>query len=135
MRTRRLLDHTGEVRLAVTGSTLAEVFAESALAFGELEAEAIPRTGGTRSDRVSVQAPDPAALLVEWLNELIWRAETGRWVPTEVEVVEASPTSLVATVSGPELTLPPTLVKAATLHGARCQESADGWRADVVLDV
>ncbi len=120
MRTRRLLDHTGEVRLAVTGSTLAEVFAESALAFGELEAEAIPRTGGTRSDRVSVQAPDPAALLVEWLNELIWRAETGRWVPTEVEVAEASPTSLV---------------KAATLHGARCQESADGWRADVVLDV
>lgn len=84
---------------------------------------------------VSIRAADRAALLVDWLNELIFRAERDRMIPVAIEPLEASDTTLRARIRGMPVAEPPALVKAATLHGVRVDPDPEGVVADVILDV
>jgi SHS2 domain-containing protein len=90
---------------------------------------------------VELDARDPATLLVDWVNELIFRTEVDHTVFTEVDpVVTAEPGNgaswhLKATLRGlPEPSLAGQ-VKAATLHQARVDRSARGYQANLILDV
>jgi SHS2 domain-containing protein len=74
-------------------------------------------------------------LLVEWLNELIFRAETERQVFTDFRIERVSDQELSASIRGPEVELNQTPVKAATMHGVAILEESGGLRATVVLDV
>jgi SHS2 domain-containing protein len=84
---------------------------------------------------LEVRAADRASLLVEWLNELIFRAESEGWLPSEIEVLEDSPGRLRVRVrrrSWPSRAFP---VKAATLDRARVEAIPGGLIAEVTLDV
>jgi SHS2 domain-containing protein len=129
------VDHVGEMRLHVTAATLAGLATEAARALAELQG-----AGGARGPvgewwAVRVVAADPVALLVNWLNELIYRAESRSEVITEVEVTEATPTRLVARLRGIPVGQPPALVKAATLHDARVAPCEGGWHANLTVDI
>jgi SHS2 domain-containing protein len=75
------------------------------------------------------------ALLVDWLNELIFLSETRKRVFWEIEVNRATETEFAARLRGFEPRAIKTAVKAATLHGARVEKHDGGYRAGVVLDV
>jgi SHS2 domain-containing protein len=130
-----LLDHTGEVILRLEGATEAEVLAEAALGLGELEREGLPATGERTEVDIAVEAADRPGLLVNWLNEIIYRCETASWVPDAVRVLDLSATGARATLAGPRLAMPPALVKAATHHRLRFEPTASGWEGEVLLDV
>jgi SHS2 domain-containing protein len=99
-------------------------------AFAEL---AGPATGEAQVHEVELAAPDLAALLAQWLEELVFLAETERFVPEEAEIVLRN-TSLRATVRG-RADEPRPLVKAVTYHGLEFAHEGGSWRARVVLDV
>jgi SHS2 domain-containing protein len=84
---------------------------------------------------VAVEAPDRGALLIDWLNELIYLAETEGFVALEFALSEASDTRLAGRVRGAVLPEPPVHVKAATFHGLRVAEIDGGIEANVILDV
>jgi SHS2 domain-containing protein len=101
-------------------------------AFAELAGEA---TGAPQVHEVELEAPDPAALLARWLEELVFLAETEGLVPEDAELVLCNTsTSLRATVRG-RAGEPRPLVKAVTYHGLAFAHEGDLWRARVVLDV
>ena len=130
-----ILAHTAEVKLRVRGPSLGEIAAEAGRALGRLELGTDrPAAQGEWRD-LEVHAPDRDALLVEWLNELIYRAETERWVPVEIEVVAATDTALRARARGVTVDETPSRVKAATFHGLRITPVPGGLEAEVVLDV
>jgi SHS2 domain-containing protein len=85
----------------------------------------------------SIQVPssDRAALLVDWLNELIFLADIDRWVAMDFSVDRVTDTEIVARASGVTLEWAPSRVKAATFHGLRVQDVPGGLEADVILDV
>ena len=91
-------------------------------------AEGSPRT-------LEVESADREALLVDWLNEILFVAETESWVPLEFEIREAFPTRLRAAVRGVSVNDPPSHVKAATFHGLRVTEGENGYEAEVIFDV
>lgn len=131
----RFLEHTGEVRLRVRAVGLKELFAEAARGLSRLLAR-----GGLRGSvgdwiPVQVRAADRVSLLVDWLNELIFVAESARLVPAEVEILTVGPTELTARVRGVTVPEPPSLVKAATLHGARVDEVEGGFEGEIVFDI
>jgi SHS2 domain-containing protein len=129
-------DHTGDVELTVGAPTLADLFREAARALAELMlGEPAGASARGAPQTVTVQARDKAALLVEWLNELIFRAETTKTVFDDVDVQHASDEEVVARLRGVLEPRIRTAVKAATLHGARLTETEKGFRAHVVLDV
>jgi SHS2 domain-containing protein len=131
----RFLEHTGEVELQVRAESLADLMAEAGRALATLQLQG--RAGGALGvwREVELRATDRVALLVDWLNELIYRAETAREVATEFNVHEAVETVVRAGIRGVRVDQPPALVKAATLHRARVEPVAGGMEADVILDV
>jgi SHS2 domain-containing protein len=130
------LEHTGEVHLRAIAPDLAGVLAEAGRALAELELgqPSLPLPEGDWK-AVEVHAPDRAALVVDWLNELLYLAEVERWVPVAFEVVRADDRLVRARVGGVPVERSPALVKAATLHGVRVEPVAGGMEADVILDI
>jgi SHS2 domain-containing protein len=135
-----VVDHTSEIRLRIRAGSLAELLAEAgrALARLELRGRTAAATGDWRP--LTVSAGGRAALLADWLNELVFLAEAERWVPIDFEIERAgeSPagdTEVRARARGVSVEQSPGLVKAATLHGLRVDPIPGGLEGEVVLDV
>ncbi|HXV91240.1 MAG TPA: archease [Gemmatimonadales bacterium] len=130
-----LLAHTAEVKLRVRAADFPALAGEAgrALAALELGGEVPPATGEARE--IVVRAGDQGALLVDWLNELIYLAETERWVATEFVPQAGGPLELRMRARGATVDTAPSRVKAATHHGLDVRTTADGVEAEVVFDV
>lgn len=131
----RFVDHTSEVGLEVRAGSFGELLAESARGLASLLLREVPAeaSGGTREFEVS--SHDREALLVDWLNELLFEAEVRLWIPLELEMLDVSDTRVRARARGVEVDLAPSIVKAATFHGLQVRETADGFEAEVIFDV
>ena len=128
----RWIEHTGELELSIEAQTEAEVFADGLGALAELLGD---EGGGRRRRReISLAAADRASLLADWLEELVFLAETEDLVPERLESLELGQGSLRAVVEG-RRGRPPHLVKAVTYHGLEFARANGGWRAKAVLDV
>ncbi len=126
-------EHAAELELVIEAPTEAAVFADALTAFAELVGDG----GGLDGERhtIELEADDLGALLVDWLNELVYLAEVEQFVPEHLTNLELHDARLRATVRG-RRGEPRPLVKAVTLHRAELRPSKDaGWRARVVLDV
>jgi SHS2 domain-containing protein len=128
----RWVDHTAELELHIAAPTETAVFEEALRAFGELIGDG--STGDQVAFDVKLASPDRAALLVRWLDELVYRAETEDVVPAEVQRLELGGDRLVATVRGFRGE-PRHLVKGVTYNGLAFDREDGGYHATVVLDV
>lgn len=128
----RWQEHTGELELQIEAPAPADVFEEALRALGELLADGEQGEASTRS--VAVEAPDRAALLATWIDELIFLAETEGLVPAHAQELQLREGRLEAVVAG-HLGAPAHLVKAATYHRIAFDCDEGGCRATVVLDV
>jgi len=132
----RFASHTSEVELQLEGGTVAGVLSAAARAFGELmlgEAPAWDAPG--ESHEVEVKAADPVSLLVSFLDELVFLSDTAHGVPVRARIHEVSAVRVRARVVVMPTRTFKTAVKAATLHGACCEQRGGAWHGKVVLDV
>ncbi len=88
---------------------------------------------------ISLTSSDPSALIVDWLNELLYRYEAEGFLPKEFDVtVDKKGTGLQARCMGelldPERHRILTSVKAATYHDLVASHNGE-WRIQVILDV
>jgi SHS2 domain-containing protein len=128
----RWLEHTAELGLEIEATSREAVFEEALAAFAELVGGG---DGPLTTREVEVEADEPGLLLVEWLSELLYLADTEQFVPERVASLDLDRNRLRATVEG-RLGEPGQLLKAVTLHRLEFREDATvGWRAHVVLDV
>lgn len=128
----RWIEHTGELELLVEGRSAEEALGEALVAFGELVGEG--REGEHVTHELWLEAPDRPALLAEWLNELVYLAETDGFVPERVEELQLGESGLRARVSGVR-SWPRNLVKAVTYHRLEFRDAGDIWLGRVTLDV
>jgi SHS2 domain-containing protein len=88
---------------------------------------------------VEVEAPDQEALLVDWLNHLLYLYDTKGFLAREIEILEIAATRLKARLAGEELDLQrhivKTGVKAATYHYLALARKDDGWEARIIFDL
>lgn len=128
-------DPTAEIAFELRAPTLASLLVEAGRRLASVERRGTPpaETGAWRE--ITVEAPDREALLVAWLNELIYLVDAEQWLPSEFEPVEVTPTRCRMRVRGePEPGLSGQ-VKAATHHALAVRDLPDGIEARVVLDV
>lgn len=126
------IEHTGEIELTVEACSAERVLEEATAAVAEL-------LGGSPEGTPVVHelvlgATDRPALLVAWLEELVFLAETDDFVPERVARLELSDRSTRAWIEG-RRGQPSHLVKAITYHDLAFEPRDGGWRARVVLDV
>ena len=128
------IEHTAEVELQIDAHSPREVFEDALAAFAELVADEAEASDDRQRHELRLVAADRASLLVAWLEELIYLAETEGFVPARVARFEAGDSELRAHVEG-RAGEPRPLVKAVTYHGLEFARTGDGWRARIVLDV
>ncbi len=132
------MEHTADVGLVARGADLKEAFAAAALGLSNIIAQ--PRRVAAREAvRVEVEAGDTEALLVEWLNELVYLFDARHMLFKRFDIVELTSNRLVAEVWGEPAD--PTRhrikvgVKAATYHMLKVEKEADGYRLQVLFDI
>ncbi len=139
------LDHTADVAFRISADTPAALFAEAARAFYAvlLDDESVPRVEPRTERAVDLTGIDGEMLLVDFLNELIYRFDSEDLLLPLVDVEEARLDAGAARLRarlGGEAFDPArhhlrTGVKAATYHGLRIEAVPGGLRAEVVLDL
>ena len=131
----RFLDHTSEITLHVGAADWPGLLAEAGLGLTELLLRGAARTGDEEWRSLEVSSHDRESLLVDWLNEIVFIAETGLWIPVEIEIEDVSENHLKARARGVAVEEPPSLVKAATFHDLYVRDLPEGLDAEVILDV
>ena len=134
----RILDHTADVGLEAEGATLAEAFANAATGMYSIMVH-LDRVSERVQRPVEVETEDVEGLLTAWLLELLFITEVEGLVFRRFDVLEASPTRLVAVAHGepldPERHPKGAVVKAVTRHGLEVGPIEDGYRVRVILDI
>lgn len=130
-----VIEHPGEVRLRLRAASFGALAAVAGRALAELELRRAPEPALDEWRDITVRGRDREALLVHWLNELIYLAETERWVGTEFALEGATDSELTMRAKGVRVDMAPSQVKAATFHGLRIAAVAGGLEADILLDV
>jgi SHS2 domain-containing protein len=138
-----LLEHTADVGIRARGATLEEAFEQATLGLAEIQGALVPGQRERVADpgeplAVQVAAADPGGLLVDWLNEVLWLAETREAAVAGVRVDRVgdggASGSVVLDPGGPAPD--GTFVKAVTYHRLRVEpDPAGGWLVEVYLDV
>jgi len=137
----QFVDHVSEVEMRVTAPSLETLLAEAARGLASLLVPGAPAEEAPGRRRViEVRSRDDVALLVDWLNELLFIGETERWVPVDFDRISIDRghedrCTVRADARGVLVHAPLDRVKAATLHGLVIERVAGELRANVVLDV
>lgn len=144
----RWLEHTSELELHIDARSESGVFELAVAALGELVGDRGEPAGDRAGENarqagegtvpiaheVAVRAPDRAALLAAFLEELVYLIETEDLIPEAAEHLELHGDSVTATVRGHRGD-PAHLVKGVTYHGLTFADGEHGCAATVVLDV
>ena len=134
------IDHTADVALRLTAPTRAELFIAAAAGLNALwgltPAGAAPAEAG---EPLTVAGPDTEALLVAWLNELIFQAAVRTRHAAAVREPRLESERFHARVAWAPLDWAACReghdIKAATYHTLHVTETDDGVTTTVVFDV
>jgi len=130
-----ILEHTADIGLRARGKTLQELFENAAVGMVEILGVAA-RDGSQHVDFV-VDADDRAALLVRFLDELIYLVDARGARIAGITTTFESPTRMRAGVTWTpsEEPVEGTELKAATFHQLTLEERGDGYEGTVFFDV
>ena len=134
----KLFAHTADVGVVAKGDTFSDAMSWLATGMFSIIAD-LDSVEPRDSLKISVTSTDRDALVVDWLNELIYRHETESFIPKtfHMSVDEVAP-SLIARCEGEHVDerrhVMRTAVKAATYHGLHTSYHGE-WSIRVVLDV
>jgi SHS2 domain-containing protein len=134
----RQLAHTADLGLRIWGATREELFENAGAALMAVLTDR-RRLRREKTAEILLEAPDLEALLVAWLNHLLYLYDVDAFLGREFQVLELSPQRLAARVRGeaydPGRHIARTAVKAATYHHLEIVSRNGRWQATVILDL
>jgi SHS2 domain-containing protein len=137
----RQLEHTSDIRVAILGKDLPELFANAAFCLFDIMLD-INKVRQTRTRKLKLESADLSELLMDWLRELLFLFSNSSFVPARVAIRSLStdePCSLSAELSGedydPDRHGLRIEVKTPTYHQYELKQTPEGWQALVILDV
>jgi SHS2 domain-containing protein len=129
------IEHTADRALRIYGADLRELLVNAAHGMNSLMVKEPDAKAMTLEKSVELEAMDAESLLVEWLSELAFWAETEMLVFDKFELHDVSPTHLKATIYGYRAEQLEKHIKAVTYHNLEIVRTAAGLSATVVFDV
>src|SRR5687767_2854151 len=111
-----IVEHTADVGIVARAATLAELFEQAARGLADISGTWTPGAPEKRV-QIDLDAPDLPALMVDWLDELMYLQETNDAHYASVDVTDVSEKHLEALIGlNPGEEWSGTAVKAATFH-------------------
>ncbi len=134
----RVLEHTADIGFEAFGQTREEVFRNAGRALMDLMVD-LDAVAPATHVKIKVEGSDAPSLLVNWLSEILYLFDAEQWLFSDFELASLNDRALVARAHGEEFDPArhriKLLVKAITYHQLVLEETADGWRAQVYVDV
>lgn len=135
------VDHTADVAVDLTAGTVETLFSYAAQALADTITD-VSTVAPSVTQSVTLESGSLEDLLVDFLNELLYRFEVQNMLVSEATVTlrEADGRwSLQASASGepfdPARHPYRVLVKSATYHGLHLTHESGAWRARIVFDI
>ena len=134
----RILGHTADIGFEAFGKTREEVFVNSARALQSLMVD-LDAIAPRDEIEIRVEGADPASLLVNWLSDILYRIDADGRLFHDFEIRSLGDRSLAAIARGEPFDHarhPVNLqVKAITYHQLALDQTPQGWRAQVYVDI
>jgi len=135
----QILDHTADVRVRVHGSALERLFENAAWALFDVIVDGLEGLVPTEEEPVSLGGADASSLLVDWMNDLLYRFDARGQIHAWPLVSSVNDSSLAATARFRSIDWSRdrfhTEVKSVTYHGLHLERRGDLWVAEVVFDL
>jgi SHS2 domain-containing protein len=133
-------EHTADLGLRIFATDLPDLFRTAGEALFDVVVANRSDVRVVETELVSLTAESIDDLLVQWLNELIFRCETRHRLYTQFDVtLDENGRLLEATIGGEPIDRGRHVldheVKAATRHELSLQQVAGGWVAEVIVDI
>jgi SHS2 domain-containing protein len=128
------VEHTADWAIRVRGATLPELFVNAATGMYSLVAD-LSSIVTPVEHTIEVKGVDAEALLVNWLNELVYHTETAGVVFSKFHIESFEPTHLRAQVQAGRGVELKKQIKAVTFHNLRIEATDQGYEVTIVFDV
>ena len=131
-------DHTADIGLRIRAATEEEMFCDAGRGLFSLLVDNIEQVQSCQTTTFNIIGNDRAYRLFDWLNELLYCFETEKWLFADFSV-RLSPDGLTATATGERFNADRHRlrheVKAVTYHHLVCEQTDNGWLAEVIFDI
>jgi protein archease len=133
-----MFEHTADLGLRVRAADLDTLFAEAATALFAALVEDLGTVVASRRVDVRLPAEETDYLLFDWLKALLYHFDAEHLLLSRFEV-HVGEDGLTGAAWGEPLDRSrhelAHEVKAITYHGLRVEKTADGWLAEVIVDI
>jgi SHS2 domain-containing protein len=133
-----ILEHPADIGFRAFGSTLGELFENSAFALVSIASE-IEDVVARDEHHLEAAGTDYESLIVAWLNEVLYWFDGKRIAFRQFRVQQIEPMRVTAVGWGEPRTVvrhrAKLIVKAVTWHQLKISRFGSGWAAEVYLDV
>ena len=131
-------EHTADLGLRACAADLNGLFAEAARALFSAVVEDLGTVVASQRLEVRIAGTDTEYLLFDWLKTLLYHFDAEHLLFSRFEA-RVGEGGLEAVAWGermdPSRHEPNHEVKAITLHGLKVERTADGWLAEVIVDI
>lgn len=134
----RFRDHTADLSLVIEAPTLAGLYQEAVAALAATLVADVSSVAASEARHLTIRGRDPAERLLDLLTELLHAFDAeGLVLPFATVEIERDALRVVARGERLDATRHEATheVKAVTYHGLTVRRGADGYVAEVVLDV
>lgn len=132
------IEHTADIGIRAFGATREEAFTNAARGMFSLICD-LEGIRPVEEYSISVEAEDEDALLVEWLNELLYLYDSESILLSEFKVAAMGNNWIKGIALGepydPGRHKLDTDIKAVTYHMLKIARAEDSWYAEVIFDV
>ena len=133
-------DHTADLGLRILAADLPDLFQTAAEALLDVIVANRGQVEPRESEFVTLAADSTDSLLVDWLNELIFRCETRHFLYRQFAVqIAADGLGLEAQIFGEPVDRTRHVldheVKSVTRHAVTLVRDGAGWKAELILDI
>ncbi len=129
------IEHTADRALRIFGINLQELFASAAQGMIDLMVPDVSKVPPEVEKSIELTAIDAESLLVEWLSELAYWAETEMLIFNTFRIQKVTATHLQASILGGKVSELKKHIKAVTYHNLKIIKTAQGLEATIVFDV
>ena len=130
-----VVEHTADWALHVTGRDLAALLTHAALGMSSLLVADLKTLPSDKQRRIELDAFDAETLLVDWLSELAYLAESEQLVFSDFDLSEVTANRMTAVIRGGRPAELLKHIKAVTYHDLAIKQTARGLEATIVFDV
>lgn len=138
MKSFRVLEHTADVGFEATGATREEVYVNAARALQDLSVD-LDSIAARDEVSIVVDGENASELLVNWLSQILYLFDAEGWAFRDFDIGRLEDYALEAVARGEKFDRArhhvKLQVKAITYHQLMLEQTPQGWRAQVYVDI